>query len=359
MTKIEINGVELDALVDTGSSLSYISRKYADKCKLHIKLYYGRISMADSSVSSVIQNCCRVTIKLESHMYENVDVLVMNDLCADFLVGHDLLKKHSSLEIDFDGDKPPLKICSLTIVQISPVSLFTNLTPDYRPITTRSRRQTQEDRQFICAETKRLLEEGIIEPSISPWRAQAFVVGGEVRKPRMVIDYSQTINRFTLLDAYPLPRIEDLISQVSTYSIFSTIDLKSAYHQLPLELSEKQYTAFEAGGKLYQFTRVPFGVTNGVACFQRVIDKIISEENLEGVFPYLDDVTVYGKSQNEHEINLDRFQKAIQKFNLTLNEEKCNFSSRSVKLLGYVVENQTIKPDPDRLRPLMDLSIPT
>lgn len=358
MTKVEINGVELDALIDTGSSLSFINRNYVNKCNIPIKPYYGRITMADSSTCSEIQNCCRVTMRLGNHIYENVEVLIMNNLCADFLVGHDLLNNHSSLEIDFNGTKPPLKICSLAVAKITPVSLFSNLTPDCRPISTRSRRQTQEDKQFIKEESKRLLEEGIIEPSISPWRAQAFIVRGEVRKPRMVIDYSQTINRFTDLDAYPLPRIEDLIARVSTYSIFSTIDLKSAYHQLPLEPSEKQYTAFEADGKLYQFTRVPFGVTNGVACFQRVIDKIINDEMLEGVFPYLDDVTVCGKNQNEHDENLDRFLKAIQKYDLTLNEEKCRFSEQSVKLLGYVVGNKTLKPDPNRLKPLMDLPIP-
>ncbi|KAI5752123.1 hypothetical protein M8J77_014045 [Diaphorina citri] len=83
-----------------------------------------------------------------------------------------------------------------------------------------------------------MLEDGIIEPSNSPWRAQAFVVRDGKRKPRMVIDYSQTINKFTLLDAYPLPRIEDIIAKVSENQVFSVIDLKSAYHQVPIMDSE-------------------------------------------------------------------------------------------------------------------------
>jgi hypothetical protein len=135
----------------------------------------------------------------------------MKNLCADFLIGHDILKDHSLIEIQFNGERPPLKICSLAVAQISPVSLFANLTPDCRPIATKSRRQTEEDQILIAAEVKKLLEEGVIEPSNSPWRAQAFVVKGEHHKPRMVIDYSQTINRFTMLDAYPLPKIEELI----------------------------------------------------------------------------------------------------------------------------------------------------
>ena len=132
----------------------------------------------------------------------------------------------------------------------------------------------------------------MIKESKSPWRAQALVVTTENHKKRMVIDYSQTINRFTLLDAYPLPNIEELVSEVSKFSFFSTVDLKSAYHQIPIKEEEKPFTAFEASGSLYQFCRIPFGVTNGVACFQRVIDKLIRDEKLRGVFAYLDDVTI-------------------------------------------------------------------
>ena len=78
----------------------------------------------------------------------------------------------------------------------------------------------------------------------------------------MVVDYSQTINRFTQLDAFPLPRINELVSGIAQYKVFSTIDLRSAYHQVPLRQEEKSYTAFETSGDLYQFTRVPFDVTN-------------------------------------------------------------------------------------------------
>ncbi|XP_063872039.1 uncharacterized protein LOC135106710 [Scylla paramamosain] len=86
-------------------------------------------------------------------------------------------------------------------------------------------------------------------------------------KKRLCIDYSQTINQYTELDAYPLPRIEDMVHNLAKYKVFSTFDLKSAYHQISIKESERKYTAFEGAGKLYQFCRVPFGVTNGVAVF--------------------------------------------------------------------------------------------
>ena len=90
-----------------------------------------------------------------------------------------------------------------------------------------------------------------------------------------------TINTFTYLNAYPLPSIEDLVNKISGYKIFSTIDLSSAYHCVPLHSDDKIYTAFEADGRLFQFKRLSFGLTNGVACFQRIMDDFIRKNDLK------------------------------------------------------------------------------
>ena len=126
----------------------------------------------------------------------------------------------------------------------------------------------------------------------------------ERHKKRLVIDYSQTINLYTELDAYPLPKIDEMVEKIAEYEVFSTLDLKDAYHQVKIKDSDKPYTAFEADGNLHQFKRIPFGVTNGVACFQRIINNVINENNLKDCFAYLDNVTVCGHSQAEHDSNL-------------------------------------------------------
>ncbi|GFS73002.1 retrovirus-related Pol polyprotein from transposon opus [Trichonephila clavipes] len=319
--KALVNNIQLSALIDTGSSLSFLNEKHVAKCKLKVEPYLGKISMANSSMVIETEGVCKVNLKIENFTYQNVELLVMKDLCSDVLIGHDILNRHSSVEIGFGGNRPPLTICSLAVAQVPPVSLFSNLNPDCRPLVTKSRRQTVEDNIFMTLEVQKLLQEGVIEPSNSPWRAQAFVIRGENHKPRMVVDYSQTINKYTLLDAYSLPKIE--------------------------EDSERHYTAFEACGKLYQFLRVPFGVTNGVACFQRVFDKIIEDEGLTHTYPFIDDVTVCRKDQKEHDDNLEKFMTVAKKYNLTLNEDKCTYSSNSVHLLGYIIQDGIIKPDPE------------
>ena len=88
-----------------------------------------------------------------------------------------------------------------------------------------------------------------------------------------------------------------MITNLAKYRVFSTFDQNNAYHQFPICDSDKKYTGFEANGRLYQFRRIPFGVTNGVAVFQRQMDRIIAEEQLRDAFPYLDDITVAGSTQ--------------------------------------------------------------
>ena len=113
------------------------------------------------------------------------------------------------------------------------------------------------------------MKNGIIEPSKSPWRAQIVISKDATgkHKKRMCVDYSTTVNLYTYADAYPLPRIDKMINDLAHYKYFSTFDLKSAYHQIGICEEDRQKTAFEANGRLYQFKRVPFGITNGVSIF--------------------------------------------------------------------------------------------
>ena len=137
-----------------------------------------------------------------------------------------------------------------------------------------------------------------------------------------------------------------MTNQIAQYRVFSTIDLKSAYHQVPLCEEDKKITAFKANGCLYQFRRMPFGVTNGVATFQRMNDFITSE-GLPDTFAYLDNVTICGKNQAHYDYNLKRFLKAAKSRNLTYNRQKCIFSTRILNILGNVVSKEEIRPNPD------------
>ena len=354
---VQINNITVAALIDTGSTASFIDDKIVQQYGLSTKPWHQEVSMASSSLTSEINKACSATVCLYNNKFP-VLFRVMKNLCTDVILGHDILNQYSALEIKFGGSKPPLKLCVLNEANIEPVNLFPHLSPDCKPVAIKSRKYSSDDQLFIENEVKKLLSDGIIEESTSPWRAQVLVTSGTHHKKRMCIDYSQTINKFTHLDAYPLPNIEEIISKVAKYKIFSKIDLKSAYHQIPITSENKPFTAFEAAGNLYQFRRIPFGVTNGVACFQRTIDSIIRKSKLEGVFPYLDDITICGYDQEGHNANLQKFLEIAEKYGLTINREKSDFSLEEINILGYNICQSVVKPDPDRLRPLFDMPLP-
>ena len=238
--------------------------------------------------------------------------------------------EHERVAIEFGGSKPELiipnsaPVCALSAATIDEPSLFSNLLPDCKPTASKSRRFSKDDQHIIQQEVSKLLSEGIVEISSSPWRAQVVVASYPLdrHKKRLCIDYSETINQYTDLDAYPLPRIGDMVHDLAAYKVYSTFDLKTAYHQVPIKESARKYTGFEPNGSLYQFCRILFGVTNGVAVFQRAMDKMVDEEGLKDTFPYLDNITVAGRNQQERVENVKKFHEAIQRRSLTLNETK-------------------------------------
>ena len=357
--EVKVNGFKFRGLLDSCSTDSFISQKAAKQLGLKIYPTKERVKMAKSTVSTELFGYVIVTLEYQGTTIHDCKITVFNDLCSDILLGIDIMGEHSSLEIQYGGPKETLKVCNLASMCIKPPPLFGNLGPNVRPIADRSRRYSNEDQKFITKEIQRLLQEGIIEPSHSPWRAQVLVVKQNCGKKRLCVDYSNTINRYTYLDAYPLPKIEPLVNKIGEFKIYSSLDLKSAYHQIPVRENEKKFTGFEANGKLYQFCRIPFGITNGVASFQRVIDDIIEKEKLQATYAYVDNITVCGKTQDEHDKNLKAFYEAAKKYDITFNEDKSILSVQSLNLLGYLIQHGEIRPDPDRLKPLMDLPLPT
>ena len=150
------------------------------------------------------------------------------------------------------------------------------------------------------------------EPSESLWQAQVLITSNENHKK--LIDYSDTINRFNELDTYSMPIISKMVEDIAQYSIFTTLDLKSAYHQMSISNNNHKYTAFEVNGKLYQFILLPFDLRNGVRAFQRSINNIIDKEKLSDTFVFVDNITIYGKTQEQkHDLEkILRCSKEIQ-----------------------------------------------
>ena len=335
---VKVNGVFANALIDTGSRLSHISDCFSERLNLVLQNSNHSIGLAIKGCASSSLGVSKVKVELNGRSYSQVPVTILKDLLTDVVLGQDFLEQHKSINIQFGGTKPALHLGALEPIKTStPVKLFEHLKENCTPIATKERRYSTHDKKFISAEIRRLLSEDLIEKSNSPWRAQPFVITPENHRKRLVIDYSQTINKFTQLDAYPLPLTQDVVNNVAQYKIYSTLDMSSAYHQVELPTSDRMYTAFQADGSLWQWKRIPFGLSNAVPAFQRIVDDIIKQNDCKGTFAYLDNITVGGKTQREHDENLAKFLKVARECNLTFNDSKCVYSTDCVKLLGYQI----------------------
>ena len=169
---------------------------------------------------------------------------------------------------------------------------------------------------------------GIIRPGISPWRAQVLVVNNKESGKKTFCRLFTNGQFVYQLDAYLSPRIDDLLNELSAYTVLYTFDLKSVYHQIPILGSDKQHTALEAGRKLWEFNRIPFGVPQ----FQRKMDEIVELDKLIHIFSYLNYVMSRGMNQEKHDANVSVFVDAL-KCHLNLNDSKTVFSVSDISIL--------------------------
>ena len=178
---------------------------------------------------------CVVELTLNGIRYPNVTMGVMKNLCSDVLLGRDFQRQHERVVFVYDGTKPELEVssqrkeaCAVAAATVECPPLFNCLTSDWRPVCLTSRRYSAADTAYIESEVKKLFAEGIIRESKSPWRAQPLVVTNrDTGKKRLCVDYSQTVNLFTILDAYPLPKIEGIINKLAKYKVFCTLTSKA------------------------------------------------------------------------------------------------------------------------------------
>ena len=203
-----------------------------------------------------------------------------------------------------------------------------------------------------------LLEEGVIEPSSSAWSSPVVMHLKSDGTHRPCIDFRK-INELTKKDAYPLPNMNEILSKLRNARYISTLDLSQAYFQVPLDKNSKEYTAFTISGRgLYQFTRLPFGLSNSPATFQRLMDGIITPEMDGREYCYLDDIVIVSKTFEEHLHWLRIVIMRVKQANLTMNRAKSVFGCTEVKYLGFIVNFNGLQPDLGKIEAITNYPIP-
>lgn len=229
-------------------------------------------------------------------------------------------------------------------------------------VNTKSYKPPEAHRQEVENQVNEMLKKEIIEISDSPYNSPVWVVPKKLdasgkQKWRVVIDFRK-LNELTDQDAYPLPDIDDILSQLGNAKFFSALDLSSGFHQIPMNTNSKKYTAFSTPQGHFQFNRMPFGLKNAPATFQRMMDTALLGLVNKYCFVYLDDIIIFGDTIERHNENLAIVFQRLKDLNLKIQPDKCEFIKPELEYLGHVVTKEGVKPNPKKIEAVKNFKTP-
>lgn len=231
-----------------------------------------------------------------------------------------------------------------------------------KPSFVKSYRYPEIHKEEVNSQISKMLEQGIIRPSYSPWSSPIWIVpkkadaSGKV-KWRLVVDYRK-LNEQTIDDRYPLPNITEILDKLGKCMYFTTLDLASGFHQIEVEPKDIPKTAFTVDYGHYEYVRMPFGLKNAPSTFQRVMDNVLKELQGKTCLCYMDDIIIFSTSLQEHMQNLRKVFERLQQANLKIQLDKSEFLHREIAFLGHIITTDGVKPNPDKIKAIQNFPIP-
>ncbi|XKL68996.1 hypothetical protein PGB90_006765 [Kerria lacca] len=247
----------------------------------------------------------------------------------------------------------------------SKISSFHEITtmPDQKPIFTKNYRFPEIYREEVSKQMKEYLKNDIIGESNSPWNSPVWIVSKKLdasgkQKWRIVNDYRK-LNNITIEDKFPLPNIDDIFDRLANAKFFTTIDLASGFHQIPIHPKDIPKTAFSTHEGHYEFNRMPFGLINAPATFQRIMNQTLNGLIGNECFVYLDDIIIFSSSFNEHLLKLRIVFKRLHNNGLLIQLDKTEFLQQSVLYLGHTLSADGLSVQKAKTEKLISYPIPT
>lgn len=399
-------------LIDSGATRSIINKQLLillEKHKLVKRTQPVNIKCV-TATSREIPILCSATIKIKIEHYTwCIPLLVSEELALDIILGADFIRKSGIIlhlyadeyYFKFNRDQrykfvtavnenrtPPTTIsrveqkehplghlqetdkkCIMKIIQEFPTVLTSKLglthlieykitLNDPTIVRLHPYKLPPPKMEIMRQQINKLLEQKVIEPSTSPYSSPAFLIPKSTDKHRLVIDYRQ-LNKKIEFESVPLPDIHGAFHYFSEAKVFTVMDLNQAFHQIPLAEESKKLTAFAVPFNLYQFTRVPFGLSQGSSVCSRLLEKIFHDLKFKYVYHYLDDIVIYSKSMREHVNHLREVLSRLRQAGLTVNPEKVNFATSKFSFLGHIVSSDgNVSIDQERTRAIREFLPP-
>lgn len=396
----EINGNTLIILFDSGATHSFIDSACALRLKLKLDELPFNLNITTPASGSVVTS----TACLECPWYYLNQRFIANLICLplkglDVIIGMDWLSHHHALLdcankvvilpdagvaefLNSYFSKLSLREGALSFIQaatavevkgsavqdlpvvqdfvdvfpddvpgIPPkrdVEFTIDLVPGTGPISIAPYRMAPAEMIELKNQLEDLIKKGFIRKSGSPWGAPVLLVKKKDGRSRLCVDYRQ-LNKVTIKNRYPLPRIDDLMDQLKGAAVFSKIDLRSGYHQIRVKEEDIQKTAFRTRYGHFEYLVMPFGVTNAPAVFMDYMNRIFHPFLDRFVVVFIDDILIYSKNKEEHKDHLRQVLQVLREKVLVANAAKCDFWLEEVKFLGHVISKEGIAVDPSKV----------
>ncbi|GJX92857.1 putative reverse transcriptase domain-containing protein [Tanacetum coccineum] len=349
-----INDPYASILFDTGADRSFISTTFSsliDITPTALDHYYD-VELADGNIigiNTIIQGC---TLNFLNHPF-NINLMPVELGSFDVMIGMDWLSKYhavidcakkiiripwgNEILIETEDKSGEKRLEDVPIVRDFPkvfpeelsglpqtrqVEFQIDLMPGAAPVARAPYRLAPSEMKELSEQLQELSDKGFIRPSSSPWGAPVLFVKKKDGSFRMCIDYRE-LNKLTVKNRYPLPRIDDLFDQLQGSSVYSKIDLRSGYHQLRVREEDIPKTTFKTRYGHYEFQVMPFGLTNAPAVFMDLMNRVCKPYLDKFVIVFVDDILSYSKNKKEHKEHLKAILELLKKEELYAKSSKC------------------------------------
>ncbi|GJW37428.1 putative nucleotidyltransferase, ribonuclease H [Tanacetum coccineum] len=335
---ILVNSKPARVLYDSGASVSFVSYEFSKNLSIPPnKLPFPlEVEIASDKVVVVSNVYREVEIEIDDIVFRIDLIPIMRYLsrgCHAFMA--------HVINTNFEKK---------TIEDVPIVNEFLDVFPEELSAKTPYRLASFE--MELMSQLQELLDKGFIRPSSSPWGAPILFVKKKDGSMRMCIDYRE-LNKVTVKNVYPLPRIDDLFDQIQGAKWFSKTDLPLGYHQLKFREEYIPKTAFRTSYGHFEFVVMPFGLTNAPTIFMDLMNQVCRPILNKSVIVFIDDILVYSKSKEEHEIHLREILETLRKEKLYAKFLKCEFWLQEVQFLGHVINSEGLKVDPAKIKAVM------
>ena len=398
MIKIKINNVENFGLYDPGASHSFIDLDLCKENGFDLIPCFATINEAVSTTQVV----AKVLIKLkigeitkcqEFFVIPNFKKIIIGIDVLDkfrivrFIHGKvfQLLKNRRNEIMTYKSQDGKIKLQLNNLQEITDVEKIEKLKGEFSdvftetgsvgkidsyceinlkhsvPINLRPYRTSPSDQELIDKQIEQLLEKDLIQISTSNYSFPVVLVDkkDDGKKTRLCVDYRK-LNDITITESYPMPNIQDIENKLLNAKYFTTLDISSGFHHIPIKPSDRHKTAFATMNEHYEWKVMPFGLKNAPAIFQRSVYAILKQKGLiKFSHNYIDDIIVFSRTFDEHILHLEKVFKAMRESNIKLKTTKCKFAKSEVDYLGHNISHNSIRPLNSNRQAIIEFPSPT